>query len=259
MSMRKGVAALLLAGTVISGAAYAADEAAKPATTQETKADRAVDQDVGRLSADGAQALRDIQATRIAIFNAEPDQAKTLIGQAQAAMRKAAKDDAVFTKAASQLEALNAPAGGQTDAKTGAETPIAWVPVDSQLSFAAGFQVTPEKVAAVTDASKTLHTDRPAALEKLKPLGDDVQFVTAVVPLDQTTADVDKAADLIGQGKFYEANAALKDITDQVRVDVVDIYGQPVPAKPPEKLANAKAPAPEAHAPSTTAPATQAN
>ncbi|RIX98730.1 hypothetical protein D3218_16220 [Aureimonas flava] len=238
---------MLLAGTVVSGAAYAADQGAKPASTQETRAEKAVDKDVGRLSADGAQAMRDIQATRLAIFDARPDDAKTLIGQAQDAMRKAAKDDAVFTKVASQMEAMNAPATAKTDAKTGGEGPVAWVPVDTQLSFGADFKATPEKVAAVTEASKSLQSDRHAALEKLKLVGDDVQFVTAVVPLDRTTGDVGKAADLIGQGKYYEANAVLKDVTDQVRLDVVDIYGQPVAAKTKDKVA-ASAPAPAAKA-----------
>ena len=73
--------------------------------------------------------------------------------------------------------------------------------------------------------------------------------------LDQTTSDINKAADLIGQGKFYEANAVLKDVTDQVRIDVVDIYGQPVAAKPKDKVAEA-APAPAAQ---ETAPQTKAN
>ncbi len=254
MLLRKSVAALLLAGTVIGGSAYAADQAAKPAAAQETQVEKAVDKDVGRLSQDGAKALSDVQATRIAIFNAQPDEAKKLIGQAQEAMQKAAKDDAVFTKAASQLEAMNAPADQKAEIKAEADKPIAWVPVDSQLSFGADFKVTPEKVAAVTDASKTLHTDRPAALEKLKLVGDDVQFVTAVVPLDRTTGNIDKAADLIGKGQYYEANAVLKDVTDQVRVDVVDIYGQPVKAKVPDKVAEAaQKPAAQATAPETKA------
>ncbi len=230
MFARKSVAALLLAGTVVGGAAYAADQAPKPATTQETQIEKVVDKDVGRLSTDGAQAMRDIQATRVAIFNAQPDEAKKLIAQAQEAMQKAAKDDAVFTKAASKLEALNPQDGTQT-AEATADKPIAWVPVDSQLTFGEDFQVTPEKVAAVSEASRTIHTDRPAALEKLKLVGDDVQFATAVVPLDQTVAGVNKAADLIGQGKFYEANAVLKGVTEHARIDLVDIYGQPMKAK----------------------------
>ncbi|SOC85495.1 YfdX protein [Ensifer adhaerens] len=249
MTIRKGFAAILIASTVMSGVAYAADSAANTqapaAVKQDAKLNKAIDKDVGKLSKDGAQALQDIQATRIAIFNAEPDQAKSLIHKAKEEMQKAGKDDSVFMKAVSELTPAKKADPGDKAAATKADdkTPIAWLPVDSQIALGEDFQATPEKMAAVADANKSLkNEDRKGALEKLALANVDVKFTTAVLPLEQTTNDVNKAADLIDQGKFYEANAALKDITDHAMLNIVDVYGQPYKAKP-AKAADAKTPA----------------
>ncbi|SIQ25207.1 YfdX protein [Rhizobium sp. RU20A] len=206
--------------------------------------DKKIDQDVGRLSKDGAKALSDIQATRLAIFNAQPDQAKTLIHQAKVALAKAAKDDAVFMKPESEL---TAPGKATTPekvahAKAPSTTPVARLPVDSQLTLAEDFKATPEKMAAISDANQSLKTaDRKGALEKLAVADVDVQFVSAVLPLEQTMADVTKAASLIDEGKYFEANAFLKDATDHAMLNIVDVYGQPYKAKA-QKTADAKAP-----------------
>lgn len=243
MTIHKSLAAILIASTVMSGVAYAADSAANTqapaAAKQDTKLNKAIDKDVGKLSKDGAQALQDIQATRIAIFNAEPDQAKSLIQKARDEMQKAAKDDSVFMKAVSELTpAKKAEPGDKAEAnkaeanKADATKPIAWLPVDSQISLGEDFQATPEKMAAVADANQSLkNADRKGALEKLALADVDVKFTTAVLPLEQTTNDVNKAADLIDQGKFYEANALLKGATDHAMLNIVDIYGQPYKAK----------------------------
>lgn len=246
MSIRRNLAVILVAGTMLGGIAYTAEAASTTAAQTETKGavapNKAIDKDVGRLSQDGALALSDIQATRLAIFNAKPDEAKTLIHKAKDELQKASKDEAVFMKAEADLTNPKPAATNATaDAKAASTTPIAWLPVDSQLTLGEAFKATPEKVAAITEANKSLKTsDRQGALEKLAVADVDVQFITAALPLDQTVTDVGKAADLIDQGKFYEANAVLKDVTDNAMLNIVDIYGQPYKAKA-EKPANAAA------------------
>jgi hypothetical protein len=203
MAYRRSVAAALVAATFLGGAAYAAEQAARPAATQETPAQKAIDQDVGKLSKDGAQAFRDMHLARIAIFDADPAQAKSLIGKAQAALAKAKTDDAVFTRAEADLRTqsdMAAPKDTATSDKTAAQP------------------------AAKDTASKG---DQKGAIEKLKLAHVDVNFVMAVLPLDKTTADVNQAATLIGQGKYYEANAALKTAEDGMRFDVIDAVGLP--------------------------------
>ncbi|MET7247647.1 YfdX family protein [Methylobacterium sp. EM32] len=240
MAYRKSVAAALVAATFLGGAAYAADQAAKPTAMQETPAQKAIDQDVGKLSKDGAQAFRDMHMARIAIFDADPAQAKSLIGKAQAALAKAKTDDAVFTKAEADLKTpadMAAPKDTNAADKQAAQPAskdmtatgkVAWVPVDAQMTLGEDFVATPEKASAVNEANKSLAKgDQKGAIEKLKLAHVDVNFVMAVLPLDKTTADVNQAATLIGQGKYYEANAALKTAEDGMRFDVIDAVGLP--------------------------------
>ncbi len=248
MIARKSLAAALLASTLLGGAAIAAEQAARPAATQETPAQKAAEARVGKLSKDGAQAFRDMHLARIAIFEAEPAQAKDLIGKAQAALTKAKTDEAVFMKAEADLKSpagtaaqptaitttkTDQAAAAPAPAKPAATEPVAWLPIDAQLTLGEGFVATPEKAAAVADANKSLQRgDKQAALEKLKLADIDVNFTMAVLPLDKTTADVNQAATLIGQGQYYEANALLKTAEDRMRIDVIDAVAVPQKAAP---------------------------
>lgn len=247
MAHHKILASVLVATTMLGSVAYAAEQAARPATVQESQARKTADKDVGRLSKDGAQAFRDIHLARVAIFDADPTRAKDLIGKAQSALTKAKADEAVFMKAEADLRgpagiaagkapnAGDAASDGKADATPAATDAVAWLPIDAQLSLGESFVATPEKAAAVADANKSLHKgDKQAALEKLKLADINVTFTMAVLPLDKTTADVDQAASLIGQGKYYEANALLKSSEDRMRFDVVDAVAVP-------KTAGAKA------------------
>ncbi|KQT79991.1 hypothetical protein ASG51_05115 [Methylobacterium sp. Leaf465] len=259
MNKTRTVAAFLAATSLLSGVALAND-AVKPATAPPmTAAQQAADRDVGKLSKDGAQAFRDLHLARIAIFDADPTLAKTLIGKAQASLAKAKTDEAIYTKAeadlrspdkhaamakASDAKAADAKAADAkaadakaadakaADAKTAeakaSTQPTAWLPVDGQLTLGEDFVATPTKAAAVATANKSLEKgDRKSAIDQLKLAGVDMNFVLAVVPLNQTTTDVDQAASLIGQGKYYEGNALLKKVEDGVRFDVVNVLGTP--------------------------------
>ena len=248
MTYRKSFVAALAITTMLGGAAYAAEQAAKPAVASETAAQKAVDTDVGKLSKDGTQAFRDMHLARIAIFDADPTQAKDLIGKAQAALTKAKSDDAVFMKAEADLKAPTDKTDAKADTKAGTKAAstekVAWLPIDAQLTLGEDFVATPQKAAAVTDANKSLQKgDKQAALQKLKLADIDVNFTVAVLPLDKTAADVNQAATLIDQGKYYEANALLKTTENRMRFDVIDAVGAP---KAAAATTNAKA------APNTT-------
>jgi hypothetical protein len=229
MTYRKSMAAALVLTTVLGGSAFAAEQAAQSMAANRT----AIDRDVGKLSRDGAQGFRDLQLTRLAIFEADPAQAKDMIAKAQAAFAKAKTDDAVFTKAESAFKTQAAGAGQkatatQSEAAPASKAAVAWVPVDAQLVLGDDFVATPEKASAVTEANKNLAKgDQTGALEKLKLAHVDVNFTMAVLPLDKTVADIDQAATLIGQGKYYEANAILKTAQDGIRFDVIDAVALP--------------------------------
>ncbi|GJD29166.1 hypothetical protein PMNALOAF_0398 [Methylobacterium adhaesivum] len=233
MSKARTLALVLAATTMIGGVALANEQAKTVSTPEITTAQKAADRDVGKLSKDGAQAFRDLHSARIAIFDAAPAQAKEEIAKAQEALTKAKTDEAVFVKAEADLKGSTVkpahPAAAETadKAKPGTQ-PVAWLPIDGQLTLGEDFVATPAKTAAVTDANKSLEKgDRKSAVETLKLAGVDVNFTLAVVPLAQTTADVDQAATLIGQGKYYEANAVLKKAEDGVRFTMVDTVALP--------------------------------
>lgn len=248
MTRIRTVAAFLAATTILGGVAFAKDAAKPPATPPISAAQQAADRDVARLSKDGTQAFRDLHLARIAIFDADPARAKDLVGKAQAALVKARTDDAVYRKAEADLRAPAKPGdaakpGTAAKAVDGAKAadstksanstksatqPVAWLPVDGQLTLGEDFVATPTKAAAVATANKSLEKgDRKAAMDQLKLAGVDVNVVLAVVPLDQTTTEVDQAATLIAQGKYYEGNALLKRVEDGVRFDVVDLVAMP--------------------------------
>lgn len=235
MVYRKSMAAALVFTTILAGSAFAAEQAARQSNGQPSANQTVIDADVGKLSKDGAQAFRDLQLTRLAIFEADPAQAKDLIGKAQAAFAKAKTDDAVFNKAEADLKtptdlsaAKSTASAAKGDAKPASTEQVAWVPVDAQLILGDDFVATPEKASAVTEANKNLaQGDQKGALDKLKLAHVDVNFTMAVLPLDKTTADVDQAAKLIEQGKYYEANAILKTAQDGMRFDVIDAVAIP--------------------------------
>ncbi len=236
------LAIALTASTALGSAVFAAGQPAAAPAAPMSAAQTSADHAAGKLSADGAQAFRDLHLARVAIFDADPTQAKSLIGKAQASLSKASTDETVFTKAEADLKP---PASlSQTNAATaktntnGASNgtdktqKIAWLPVDGQLSLGEDFVATPEKAAAVADANKKLATgDQKGAVEKLKLADIDVSYTMAVMPLAKTTADVNQAAQLIDQGKYYEANATLKQAEDGMRFDMVDAVGMPQKAQ----------------------------
>ena len=221
------LATVLTASVALGGAAYAADQAATPHET-------AIQNDVGKLSADGAKGFRDLHMARLAIFDADPAKARTLVGDAQAALAKAKVDESVFTKAEADLKrptaglaTMSGTVGKATPAGD-VKQPVAWLPVDGQLTLDEDFVATPQKAAAVANANRNLEKgDRKGAVDTLKLAGVNVSFTMAVVPLAKTSADVDQAAKLLDQGKYYEANATLKQAEDGVRFDVVDATSLP--------------------------------
>lgn len=231
MTYSKSMAAALVLTTILGGTAFAAEQAAQQNSAQMTTADK----DVGKLSKDGAQGFRDLQMTRLAIFEANPTQAKDLIAKAQAAFAKAKTDDAQFNKAEADLKTQADLSGqkGMTQSSSSATKPastdqVAWVPVDAQLTLGDDFVATPEKASAVTEANKNLaQGDQKGALDKLKLAHVEVNFTMAVLPLDKTMSDVDQAASMINQGKYYEANATLKTAQDRMRFDVIDAVTPP--------------------------------
>ncbi len=250
------IAALMATTFLTAGVAYAADQAGQP--SQQTAAEK----DAGKLSADGARAYNDLALTRLAIYDGRIADAKKLIDEADAAFGKAKTDDSVFMKAIADLKSPDDATADQTTSNdktatsdkgtdvadpNGAKqensakqyastTPIRWLPVDADMSVDEDFTANPAKAAAVADANKSLEKgDKAGAREKLKLADVAVTYVMAVVPLDQTLADVHQAAQLIDSGKYYEGSQMLRQVQASTRYDVAEAASAPgkaAPAKP---------------------------
>ncbi|MDP1965656.1 MAG: YfdX family protein [Reyranella sp.] len=234
MKVSRGIVAALLGTTMLAGVVSAQQTPAAPAPTTQQKAEAA--RDFMKLSTDGAVAFRALHLARIAIFEADPVAAKKLIADTRAALAKAKVDSTAFMKAEAALKApkgMNASPAAATATASGPA--VAWLPIDGQLTLGEDFVATPAKAAAVADANKHLEKgQRKEAIEKLKLADVNVMFTMALAPLDRTMADVDMAAKLMDEGKYYEANAAMKKAEDGVRYDSVAAIAVPEKAAAPK-------------------------
>ncbi len=205
--------------------AFAETNVAQSSAGQPNAEQKLVQQDFGKLSRDGIGAIRDIRLARLAIFGANTALAKTDIEKAQAAIDKAKTADTSFMKAETDLKP---PPGAPPVSPTASHTSERWIPVDGALSVADDYKEVPTKVAGVAKANEFLKSgDKKHALEALRLAKIDADFVMAVAPLDRTTSGIDKAAQLIDSGHYFEANATMKGIEDSLRFDSVNVVGVP--------------------------------
>ena len=225
----KFLAALAATTIIATGMAHGATT-----TPVETAAHTQVDKDFSKLSTDGSHAYQDLVLTRLAIYDGRPDDAKKFVNEADRDFTKARSDETVFTKAEADLKAPGAAGpdtsadAGKTAASADTKTSKTWLPVDGEVGLDEDFSATPAKAAAVADANKSVaNGDHKGAIEKLKLADINVDVVLAVVPLEQTITDVHQAADLVNNGKYYEASQLLRKVQDSTRYDVADISGMP--------------------------------
>jgi hypothetical protein len=253
--------AILLSTTLLTASAAWAASAQTPGQQKATPQQSAADKDFGKVSADGFRAFQDMTLTRLAIFDGRVDDAKKFVNDADTALGKAKTDDAVFTKAeadlkptASTAEPASKTIAPATSSVSGAapagdkqadqlKKPIAWLPVDGVITIDEDYTANPAKTAAVSDANKSLKSGDPkGAMEKLKLADLNVDVALAVIPLEQTISSVHQAADLINNGKYYEASKLLRVAQDNQRFDGISIRGIPstqtnaATSTPPKKV-----------------------
>jgi hypothetical protein len=187
----------------------------------------AAGRDMSKLSTDGATAIHDVWLARLAIFNGDPVKANQYAHEARAALDRAKLDHTAFAKAESDLKVPK----GATQPGSGATpstTPTTWIPVDGSVTLGEDYVDTPEKAASVAKANEQLKNgDHKQALETIKLANIDVSFVLELAPLDKTAAGIEQAVLFLDAGKYYEANHALKEVEDGLRIDVTDVDSTP--------------------------------
>jgi hypothetical protein len=198
----------------------------------ETAAQKSADHDFGKLSKDGHKAIQNIRMVRMDIFDGRINAAKSDIAKAMSSLDASQSDDTVFTKAESELKTPASMQGkSQSDAKPDT-TPVAWVPVDGAMALDENYVATPDKADHVAKANEKLAKgDKKGAMDELKLANVDVSFIAEVAPLKATIAGVKQASDDLNDGKYFEANQALKAVQDGMRFDTDTMVATPQKAE----------------------------
>ena len=225
---RKQLLAAALAATLSTGmivsvttSAFAAEShAASAGTAAKGQAEnKAAEKDFVNVSEDTLTSMRDVHGARLAIFNGDPDQARTYMDAAVTRMDAAVKDADKYA-----LD-IKAPKTGDS-----------YVPFDASLAIVNAFEPTAEKAKSIANANAQLHKGRKQeAIESLKLAEIDVAVTTSMVPVNFAKEHIDQAAKLVSEHKYYEANMALKAVDDAV---VVETYA--IDSVPSTKTNNAK-------------------
>ena len=215
------IATALSAGMAASGISpvFAKDTPAKSAeapakaeasTEQKAPAERA-EEDFVKVSDDALMSMRNLNSARLAIFNGEPERAQTYV---DAAVTRIGATTADADKYALDIKEPKA------DDR--------YVPFDANLTVMDTYVPSEEKAKHIAKANEHLHKgEKKEAIEALKLGNIDVAVTTSLVPVQLAKENVDEAAKLIGEHKYYEANLALKAVDDAVVVETFAIDSVP--------------------------------
>ena len=224
MDTRKKLLIMAMAGmlgssTLMLGTSSFAGETAKAATdasATEVVAAKGTETDAPKFikTADEAlNALQQIRAARVAIFNGEPENAVKLSDVAQ-------KD---LTTAQGYMNEL------ALKTQKSADEGDAYIPFDASMSLVEGFVPDEAETAVLTKANEHMAKgENDDAIEALKLGNIDVSVSTALIPATSSLKHVDDAIKLLDQKKYYEANLALKAVEDSVLIEVYDLQAIPV-------------------------------
>ena len=202
--MKKVILASLMMSTSpvwATDSATAAPAAPAAAATTQVQKEAA---DVLQVAVQGANAMRDIQFARLALFHGQPESAKKLTDDAAALL---AADDASWAKFV------------KTDA-TAKMIADRYVVINATVALSEDYVATPEKESAIKSANEKLAKgDQKGAIDTLRLAGIGVIENQYLMPLNQTRKAVAQAQKLLKAGKYYEANLVLKGAEEGIVVD----------------------------------------
>lgn len=227
MTSARSPLAILLAGTLaatpLAGLAEpAANSPAAPAATAPAPvpapkaaaaqpASPSASQDLVTTVDDALKAMREIRAARLALFDGNTGAAGPMVTAAAADMtaaQKAEKDYGIASKS------------GTPD--------TVYLPIETSIALAEGFTATPDTKGPVKAANDQMAKGNTrAAAETLKAANIDVAVSVALVPAGFALTHLTDAEALIKDGKYYEANLALKAVEDLVVVDTWSLADVP--------------------------------
>ncbi|MCG6937167.1 MAG: YfdX family protein [Gammaproteobacteria bacterium] len=192
-----GLAATVLTPVVAAELQHKADE--KTMEQTQTK------QDYIKVSDDALMTMRNVGGARLAIFDGAPDRAQIYV-------------DAAVTRASATLRDADKYALDIKAAKNDGEK---YVPFNAGLSVAETLVPNKENMKHISRANGQMHKGQTKkAVETLKVNGIDVALSTELLPIKAAKVEIEDAAKLIGDGKYYQANLVLKSVEDSVITEV---------------------------------------
>lgn len=202
--MKKVILASLLA-TMLSSSSVWAEATTTPAQTEAATAKVQQEAaDVMQVAVKGANAMRDIQFARLALFHGQPDSAKKLTNDAVSLLAGDTSAWAKFVK---------------TDAKA-KMIDDQYVVINATVALYEDYIASPEKESAIKAANaKMAKGDQKGAVDTLRLAGIGVVETQYLMPLKQTRKAAAQAQKLLEGGKYYEANLVLKGAEEGIVVD----------------------------------------
>lgn len=180
-------------------------------TKKKDDKDKIAENDLVKVSQDALISLRDLRSARFAIFNGEPDRAQTYVDAARTRIDVANSEAKKY--------ALDIKAPKKEDL---------YVPFDSSLTVLDTYEPNDKKAKGIAKANKHLSKgEQKEALDTLKLADVDVAVSTGLLPVKFARENIDKASDLVRQGKYYQANLALKEVDDAVIIHTFDVDNVP--------------------------------
>jgi hypothetical protein len=156
-----------------------------------------------------------VRGARIAIFNGDPAAAKTMVDDAAKLVGQAEKTAKDYVGRSNQSGASEA-------------NPEEWIPVDGSITLGEDFTMTDKKKESIAKANELLKQGKASeAVAKLKETDIDVSYTRVMLPLSVASQRLAKAQSLLNDGKYYEANLALKGVEESAVVDTVALIDVP--------------------------------
>jgi TolA-binding protein len=195
--MTKTILKSLAVATLLSTSALAAFAATKPAPAYATQASMLQTAD------EPLTAVTRAHAARLALFENDIEAAKGRLAEARAEFLDAEKK-------------FNDLTIGDTEEPESAER---FLPFDMSMALTETFQATPENTQALEKAYGMMQTgSQDEAIEVLRMASIDVNVSAAMLPIAEVTTQLQNAQNFIDEGKYYDANLALKAVEDSVVV-----------------------------------------
>lgn len=220
----------LFAATALAGVGLAPLRAMAGATVSAAaRADKQQPINV-QVSSDGFEAMRNVRAARVALFNGDTEHAKAYVRQAQQALTKAATDE----------KAVGTSRSGDPNL----------ISIDGQLVVGEGYIGSPDKAAHLNRGERHLKDgNTQEAIEQLKLTEEDIGYTRLLMPLKETRSHVEDADRMMQKGDYFDANLALKSAEEGLAVETVMLVEVPkqanaataastatTPAQPPSKV-----------------------